>query len=122
MYQGEQNPMYQNDLFEKEIIKQLFATANSLVGKNSSCPRIKLSVSQSAVLVSEFAQQLRRRNADDADIYFILLDAAGKPPTWFWIKIPQPERGKTASLSKSELQKLQRLIGQGAAAYGSLRK
>ena len=54
-----------------------------------SCPRIKLSNSQSLALdgvetgffLSDFAQQLRRKNADVPDIYFILLDAAGIFPT-----------------------------------------
>ena len=57
--------------------------------KNLSCPRIKLSNSQTLLLVGvengffflEFAQQLRRKNADVPDIYFALLDAAGISPT-----------------------------------------
>ena len=54
-----------------------------------SCPRIKLSNSQTlllddaetGVLLSDFAQQLHRKNADVPDIYFTLLDAAGITPT-----------------------------------------
>ena len=50
-----------------------------------SCPRIKLSKSETlilegvetGILLSDFAQQLRRENADVPDIYFTLLDAAG---------------------------------------------
>ena len=54
-----------------------------------SCPRIKLPNPQPLVLdgvetgmfLSDFAQQLRRMNADVPDIYFTLLDAAGISPT-----------------------------------------
>ena len=60
-----------------------------MVDKLLSCPRIKLSSSQTLILVgvetgiflSDFAQQLRRKNTDVPDIYFILLDAAGLSPT-----------------------------------------
>ena len=69
--------------------KKLFSEADSLVDKILSCPRIKLSKSQSLILdgietgifLSDFAQQLRRKNADVPDIYFTLLDAAGISPT-----------------------------------------
>ena len=54
-----------------------------------SCPRIKLSNSQTSILdgvetgifLLVFAQQLRRKNADVADIDFTLLDAGGISPT-----------------------------------------
>ena len=54
-----------------------------------SFPPIKLSASQtlildgveSAVLLSDFAQQLRRKNTDVPDIYFTLRDVAGISPT-----------------------------------------
>ena len=47
------------------------------------CPRIKLPKSQTliidgletGVLLSDFAQHLRRKNLDVSDFYFILLDA-----------------------------------------------
>ena len=50
---------------------------------------MKLSNSQTSILdgvetgifLSDFAQQLRRKNADVPDIYFTLLDAAGISPT-----------------------------------------
>ena len=50
-----------------------------------SCPRIKLPNSkilifdgvETGVSLLDFAQQLRRKNAEIADIYFTLLDAAG---------------------------------------------
>ena len=52
-------------------------------------PPIKLSASQTlildgvefAVLLSDFAQQLRRKNTDVPDLYFTLRDAAGISPT-----------------------------------------
>ena len=88
-YQPSQNLMYQTDSLKKEINKNLFSKADSLLDKNLSCPRIKLSNSKTLTLdgvetrifLSDFAQQLRRKNADVPDIYFTLLDAAGISPT-----------------------------------------
>ena len=88
-YQPLQNPTYQIDSLKKEINKKLFAKADTLVDKILSCPRIKLSISQTLILdgvetgifLSDFAQQLRRKTADVPDIYFTLLDAAGISPT-----------------------------------------
>ena len=88
-YQPPQNPKYQIDSLKKEINKKLFSKADSLVDKILSCPRIKLSNSQTLNLdgvetgnfLSDFAQELRRKNADIPDIYFTLLDAAGVSPT-----------------------------------------
>ena len=67
----------------------MFSKADSLVDKVLSCPRIKLSNSQTlifdgvktGIFLSDFAQQLRRKNADIPDIYFTLLDVAGIYPT-----------------------------------------
>ena len=36
---------------------------------------------ETGVLLSDFAQQLRRKTADVPDIYFTLLDVAGLSPT-----------------------------------------
>ena len=88
-YQPLQNPTYQIDSLKKEINEKLFSKADSLVDKILSCPRIKLSNSQTLVLdgvetgifLSDLAQQLRRKNADVPDIYFTLLDAAGISPS-----------------------------------------
>ena len=88
-YQPSQNPTYQIDSLKKVINKKLFSKADSLVDKNLSCPRIKLSNSETLILdgvetgtfLSDFAQQMRRKNADVPDIYFTLLDAAGISPT-----------------------------------------
>ena len=60
-----------------------------MVDKILSCPRIKLSNSQTLILYGvesgicllDFAHQLRRKNADVPDIYFILLDDASISPT-----------------------------------------
>ena len=87
--QPSQNPTYQIDSLKKEINKILFAKADTLVDKILFCPRIKLSNSQTLILdgvetgifLSDFVQQLRRKNADVPDIYFTLLDAAGISPT-----------------------------------------
>ena len=88
-YQLSQNPTYQVYSLKKEINKKLFSEADSLVDKRLSCPRNKLSKSQTLILdgvesgifLLDLAQQLRRKNADIPDIYFTLLDAAGISPT-----------------------------------------
>ena len=88
-YQPSHNPTYQIDSLKKEINKKIFSKTDFLVDKIFSCARIKLSNSQNLVLygvetgifLSDFAQQLRRKNADAPDIYFTLLDAAGLSPT-----------------------------------------
>ena len=88
-YQPSQNPTYQIDALKKEINKKLFSKTDSLVDKILSCPRIKLSNSKTLILdgvetrifLLDFAQQLRRKNADFPDIYFTLPDAAGISPT-----------------------------------------
>ena len=88
-YQPSQNSTNQIDSLQKDINKKLFSKADSLVDKVLSCPPIKLSNSQTSLLdgvetgifLSDFAQQLRRKNADVPDIYFTLLDAAGITPT-----------------------------------------
>ena len=89
MYQPSQNPTYHIDSLKRQINKKLFSKADSLVDKILSCPRINLSNSQAlnldgvetGIFLSNFAQQLRRKNADVPDIYFTLLDAAGISPT-----------------------------------------
>ena len=88
-YQPSQNPTYQLDSLKKEINKNLFSKADSLLDKILSCPRINLSNSRTLILDSvetgtsllEFAQQLRRKNAEGAYIYCTFLDAAGIAPT-----------------------------------------
>ena len=88
-YQPSQKPTYQIVSIKKEINKKFFSKADTLVDKFLSCPRIKLSKSETLILdgvetgnfLSDFAQQLRRKNADVPDIYFTLLDAAGISPT-----------------------------------------
>ena len=88
-HQPSQNPTYQIDSLKKEINKKIFSKADTLVDKILSCPRIKLSNSQTlisdgvenGIFLSVFAQQLLRKNADVPDIYFTLLDVAGISPT-----------------------------------------
>ena len=67
----------------------MFSKADSSVDKILSFPRIKLSNSQTLILdgvetgvfLMDFAQRLRRKNADVPDIYFASIDAAGMSPT-----------------------------------------
>ena len=80
-HQNDQNHTWQNDSVKKEINKKLFSKANSSVNIILSCPCIKLSNWQTlildgveaGVLLSEFAEQLRRLNSNVPDLYFILL-------------------------------------------------
>ena len=88
-YQPQQTHTSQVDSLKKDINKKLFAKADSLVDKLLASPRIKLSLSNSivldgtdtGVLLQDFAQHLRRKNADVPDIYFTLLDAADISPS-----------------------------------------
>ena len=85
-YKTEQPPTYQIDSLKKEINKKIFSKADPLKDKILSS-RIKLSNSQTiilhgvdtGVLISDFALHLRRKNV--RDIYFTVLDAAGKSPS-----------------------------------------
>ena len=90
-YQPSQNPVNHIDSLKKEMNKKIFFKADPLVDKTLSCPRMKLTNSQTLILdvveteivLSDFAQQLRPKMADVPDIYFNLLDAAGVSPTLF---------------------------------------
>ena len=86
-YKAEQPPTYQIDSLN--LNKKLFGKADTLIDKILSCPRIKLSNSQTiildgvdtGVLTSDFTLHLRRKNAEVPDFYFTLLDAAGISPS-----------------------------------------
>ena len=88
-YKAEQPPKYQIDSLKSDINKKLFGKADTQTDKILSCSRIKLPTSQTilldgvdtGVLISDFTQHLRRKNADVPDIYFTLLDAAGISPS-----------------------------------------
>ena len=88
-YKAEQPPTYQIDSLKRDINKKLFGKADTLYDKILSCSRIKLSNSQTiildgvdtGVLISDFTLHLRRKNAVVPDIYFTLLEAAGKSPS-----------------------------------------
>ena len=88
-YKTEQPPTYQNDSLKRDINKNLFGEADTLIDKILSCSRIKLSDSQTifldgvdtGVLIADFTLHLRRKSADIPDIYFTLLDAAGISPS-----------------------------------------
>ena len=86
-YKSEQPPTYQIDSLN--LNKKLFGKSDTLIDKDLSCSRIKLSNSQTiildgvdtGVLISDFTLHLRRKNADVPDIYFTLLDNAGISPS-----------------------------------------
>ena len=87
-YKAEQPPSYQIDSLKRDINKKLFGKADTLIDKILSCSRIKLSNSQTiildgvdtGVLISDFTQHLRQKNAEVPDVYFTLLDVAGISP------------------------------------------
>ena len=91
-YKAEQPPTYQIDSLN--LNKKLFGKADTLLDKFLSYSRIKLSNSQTiildgvdtGVLISDLSLHLRRKNADVPDIYFNLLDAAGKSPSLVFIQ------------------------------------
>ena len=128
-YQASQNPTHLVDSIKKEINKKIFSKADSLVDKILSCARTNLSNSQTLILdgvetgifLLDFAQQLRRKNADIPDIYFTLLDAAGISPTMILNQKKKQKREEAGFLSKSERQKMHGLYAQADAAYGSVR-
>ena len=74
---------------KKQINKNLFAKADSLVDKVLSSPRIKLLTSNflfldgrdTGVSLTDFAQTLKLKNPEIPDIYFTLLDAADFTPS-----------------------------------------
>ena len=88
-YKAGQPPLYEIDSLKRDINKNLFGKADTLVDKILSCSRIKFSNSQTIildsvdtrVLISDFTQHLRRKSADAPYIYFTLLDAAGISPS-----------------------------------------
>ena len=88
-YKAGQPPTYQNDSLNRDINKKLIGKVDTLIDKILSCSRIKLSDSQTiflddvdtGVLILDFTLHLRRKNADVPDIYFTLLNAAGKSPS-----------------------------------------
>ena len=87
-YKPEQTPTNHKDTLKKEINQQLSLSASPLVNKILESPRIKLINSntlfpdgfETAVLLKDFAQRLKRRNVPVPDIYFTLLDAASIIP------------------------------------------
>ena len=88
-YQSVEKLKYQIESLKKDMNKNLFAKADSLVDKVLSSPRIKLSTpnflfldgTDTGVPLTEFPQTLKRKNAEVPDIYFTLLDAADITPS-----------------------------------------
>ena len=88
-YQSVEKLKYQIESVKKDMNKNLFAKAESLVDKVLSSPRIKLSTPNFLILdgtdtgvpLTEFPQTLKRKNAEVPDIYFTLLDAADITPS-----------------------------------------
>ena len=74
---------------------------------------------KTGVLLSDFARQLRRKNADVRDIYITLVDAAGISPTLILNQNAKAKkREELWSISKPKHQKLQTLFTQGLLHMG----
>ena len=95
-----------------------------MLDKVLSCPCIKLPNSQTlisdgvetAVLLSDFAQQRRRKYAEVPDIYFILLDSAGiSSPLVLNQNAKTKERGSWVLL-KNWIAEAAKMIQKGGAA------
>ena len=71
--------------------------------------------------MSDFPQQLRRRNAEVPDVYFTLLDVSGMSEILVLNQNTKAKERKSWFISKLKCQKLQILYVQGGGAYGSLR-
>ena len=75
-YKAEEPPTYQIDSLKRDNNKKLFGKADTLIDDALSCSGIKLSISQTIILdgvdtgmlISDFTQHLRRKNADVPDI------------------------------------------------------
>ena len=76
---------------------------------------------ETRVLLSDFAQQLRRKTKAFQTLTLLYLKLLVYLQPWFWIKMPLLNREEAESLSKYESQKLQILYRPGGAAYGSAR-
>ena len=87
-YQSVEKLKYQIESVKKDMNKDLFANADSLLDKVLSSPRIKLSTpnfltldgTDTGVPLTEFPQTLKRKNAEVPYIYFTLIDAADITP------------------------------------------
>ena len=116
-------------LRKKEITKKLLLEADALLNKNLCCPQVKLSNSQTlilpgvktGVLLSDIAQQLRRKNADVPDIYFNLLDAAVVTPTLVLNQNAEAKKRGSWVPFKLRTTEVAKIVhAEGGAAYGSL--
>ena len=88
-FRNEQPPTYQIDSLKRDINKKLFGKADTPIDKILSCSRSKFSISQTlnlagfdtGVLIADFTQQLRQKNADVSGIYFTLFNTARISPS-----------------------------------------
>ena len=70
--------------------------------------------------LSNFPEQLRRKDADVSDIHFTLLEAAGISPTLVLNENAKAEGVEVGSFSKYENQKLRGFYTQGDATFDSV--
>ena len=128
-YQSEEKSTYQVESVKKDFNKNFFAKADSPVDKVLSSPRIKFSTSNFLILdgrdtdvsLTDFAQTLKRKNAEVPDNFFTLPDVADITASLVLNKNAEEKERGSWFLSRSEKQKLQKLYSEGSAAYGSVK-
>ena len=89
-YQSEEKPTSRIESVKKDINKNLFVLPDSLVDKILSSARIRLLPSNFLILdgrdtgvsLTDFAQTLKRKNAEVPDTFFTLLDAVDITPSF----------------------------------------
>ena len=95
-----------------DINENLFAQADSLVDKVLSSARIKRLPSNflipdgrdTGVSLTDFAETLKRKNAEVPDNFLLYLMLLILHPAWFSRKMPKKKREGAGFLSRSEKQ------------------
>ena len=91
IYQSEKKFTYQIESVKNDMNKNFFAKADSLVDKVLSSPHIKLSSYNFLILdgrdtgvsLTDFAQTLKRKNAEVPDVFLLYLMLLILHPAWF---------------------------------------
>ena len=128
-YKAEQPPNFRIDSLKRDINKELFGKAVTLIDKILSCSRIKLSNSQTiildgvdtGVLISDLLYICVEKTKTFQTFTLLYSTLLEYHPLQFSTRMAKLRMEEAGSLSKYERQKLKRLYTQGAAAYGSVR-
>ena len=121
----EQKTTYQTDSPKKEKHKKLFAKADSSIDKTLSCPPIKLSNlqklivkgSKTGVLLPDFLQQQRPKNAEVSDVDVALFDAAGSSLTMVLMQNARAKERKSWSTFKLWTSEHAKVVHRGWCCF-----